>query len=305
MKYYFSLQLRMLNRQLTDFGLHPVAGYFLLVLIYAGLSVYLFSKTEFAAYIYLVIAISFMMKLSETGRNGFMKTCFNAYDYYKIRMIENLLMALPFTFFLLFNLAFLTAASLMIISGILVIFNSKSALNFAIPTPFLKRPFEFNIGFRNTFYVIFFAYFITVMAVIAGNFNLGIFTLILILFVCMTYYAEMENEFYVWIFSLSPNRFLIHKIQTAILFSTLLCLPVFTGLSVFFPGNIGVLAGFQCLGYLYLITVVLAKYADFPNKINLPQVLVIAFSISFPPLLIGVIPFFYLKSVQKLNEILR
>ena len=304
MRYYFSLQFKMLNRHLTDFGLLPVAGYLISLLTFIGISVFLFSKTEYAEYIYIVVALSLLLKFSETDRNRFLKSSFNVNDYYKMRITENVLLALPFAAFLLAKTFFLPAALLMITCVFLVIVNFKSTLNFTIPTPFSKKPFEFIAGFRNTFYIIIFALFLIFMAITADNFNLGIFALILILLIFMTYYANLENEYYVWIYSLSPNEFLFHKIKIAIMNSTILCLPVIASLGIFFPGNIGVIAGFQCLGYLYLITVILAKYSDFPNKMNLPQVLVIAFSISFPPLLLGVIPFFYFKSITRLKEIL-
>ena len=142
------------------------------------------------------------------------------------------------------------------------------------------------------------------MAVLSGNFNLGIFALILILFICMTYYTDPENEFFVWIFSMTPKGFLFHKIKIALLFSTLLSLPVTIVLSIFFPGNIIAVIGFQCLGYLYLIAVILAKYSVYPVKINLPQFVLLAVSIPFPPLLLVLLPFFYLKSVTRLNDLL-
>jgi hypothetical protein len=37
---------------------------------------------------------------------------------------------------------------------------------------------------------------------------------------------------------------------------------------------------------------------------NLPEGMVIAFSLFFPPLLVAIIPFFYTKSINKLKYIL-
>jgi hypothetical protein len=305
MQYYFGLRCRMINRQLTDFGLHPLAGYSLLFLVFLGLSFYLFSRTDFAAYLYSIIALSFVLSQSETGRNEFLKTCFKKQDYYTIRIIENASIALPFVAFLLYKLAFLPATLIMIISVLLVFFNFRSSLTTTIPTPFSRKPFEFIVGFRNTFYMIFFAYFLTVMALLVGNFNLGIFALLFVMIICLTYYANLESEFFVWIFSFSSRGFLIHKIKTALLYSTILSLPIIVGLFIFFPANAGVIVGFQIFGYFCLISVIVAKYSVFPDKINLPQVLLIAFSVSFPPLLLVVIPFFYFKSINRLKDILQ
>jgi hypothetical protein len=304
MHYYFGLQLRLLNRRLADFGLHPLAGYSISLLAFIALSLYLFFKTDIAFYLYCLIAISFVFGRSETSRNEFLKTCFKTLDYFKIRIIENLLITAPFIAFLLYKQFFLPAALLLLISTILAFYTFKSSLAFTIPTPFSRKPFEFIIGFRNTFYLVFFAYFLTVMAVLAGNFNLGIFALLVVIVICTTYYAKPEGIFYVWIFSSSSKGFLFHKIKTGLLYSTILSLPIIVGLVIFFPKNVGVILGFQCLGYLYLITVILAKYSIFPEKMNLPEVLIIISSVSFPPLLLGVIPFFYFKSINRLKEIL-
>ncbi len=133
-RYYFSLQYRMLNRQLSDFGLHPLAAYLLSVAAFIGLSVYLFLKTEYAVYIYCALATGFTYMLSESGRNGFLKTCFSADEYYTIRIIENALLALPFVTFLMYKSAFLPAALL------LLEFPQKSIGKFVFP--FYFKPLQ-------------------------------------------------------------------------------------------------------------------------------------------------------------------
>jgi len=303
MLYYFSLQFRLVNRHLKDFGLQPAVGYILAYLTFTGLSVFLFMRTEFAGYIYAAIALSFTGRLSESARNRFLKSCFSARDFYRIRVLENMLVVLPFAVFLLFQSLFLVSAFLLFSSVLMVFINFNQTLNFTIPTPFYKKPFEFTTGFRNTFFLIIFAYFLTIMSVTTGNFNLGIFALILVLFICMSYYTNSETGYYVWIFSLSPGKFLWHKIRIAYSYASMLCLPVCLALSVFFPSNAAAIAGFISLGYLYMVVVILAKYSAFPDKINLPQFLIIAFCISFPPLLLGVIPNFYSKSINSLRNI--
>ena len=55
MKYYFTLQYKMLNRHLKAFGLPPIIGYILAIIFFIGGSVYLFYKTEYAAYIYRIM----------------------------------------------------------------------------------------------------------------------------------------------------------------------------------------------------------------------------------------------------------
>ena len=75
-------------------------------------------------------------------------------------------------------------------------------------------------------------------------------------------------------------------------------------LLIFFQTNIKAVFGFQALGYCYLLTVILAKYSAYPKKINLPQGILLALSLAMPPLLLVLVPFFYIQSKNRLKEIL-
>ncbi|MCX6269140.1 MAG: ABC transporter permease [Bacteroidetes bacterium] len=295
----------MINRHLIGFGIHPVLGYGILALGFAGLSAWLFSKTDFADYIYVIIALTLISKLSETKRNEFLQICFADKTRYKIRLIENVAAATPFFLFLMYHAAFIPIAILTGSALLLAFYHVKSQFNLTVPTPFYKYPFEFIIGFRNTFYFITAAFFITFMAVATGNFNLGIFALILVFFTSISFYVNPENDFFVWIYRLTPGQFLIMKIKIALLFATFLVMPVTIALCTFFSSEIPVILGFQALCDLYLATIILAKYSVFPHQMNLPQMVIIALSVGFPPLLVGIIPFFIFQSVNRLKWLLQ
>jgi len=102
MKEYLTLQYKMTKRKLSD-GSRPIVGYLLallILLVFAGFSVLLlYSEMTFAPYIYVLISLFFTSKLSEIKRNDFLKICF-ASGYRKIRILENLIIALPFVIFL-------------------------------------------------------------------------------------------------------------------------------------------------------------------------------------------------------------
>ena len=164
MKYYFNIQYKMFGRKLSDFGINPITGYLLLPILFLGLSFYLFVKTEFTEYIYAFLSISMIAGLSDYNRNDFLKTCFSIKDYRKIRLLENSILALPFFTFLIYKGCFLTAAALLILEIILAFIVFGNKLNYTIPTPFYKRPFEFVVGFRKTFWLVLIAYFIIYMA---------------------------------------------------------------------------------------------------------------------------------------------
>jgi hypothetical protein len=304
MKYYFSLQLKMLNRNISEFGLPPIIGYLLGFVAFLGLSWYLFMKISYANYIYPLIGLSFLNTLSGLARNDFLQSCFSNRQYFRVRLIENMLLVLPFVAFLFLKNEILIALGMLVTSGSLAFFRTQNSFQWSIPTPFYKYPFEFTVGFRKTFFVFIGAYVLTYIAISVNNFNLGIFALILSCFTTLSFYAEPEEDYFVWIFSKTPQSFLFSKIKIALLSLTLLCLPIWISLGITFTENWRVLFIFQGLGYLYLVTVLLAKYSAFPRKISVPQGFLLAFGVWLPPLLILIIPFFYKKSIQQLNEIL-
>jgi hypothetical protein len=304
MRFYFSLQYRMINRRMTDFGIHPVAGYIIMMAAFTVFSLLLFDRIAFAGYVYILAGLSILPALGETRRNNFLKTCFTENAYYQVRIIENTVVIFPFVLFLIIKMMILQATVLFLTASLSALITYSAKTNYTIPTPFGKKPFEFTVGFRNTFIVILLAYFLLVMSAITGNFNLGIASLILLFLVFATFYLNPEDEFYVWIFKSKPVEFLMGKIKTASLYSTFLSLPLVITLGIIFPENAGNISGFLVLGYIYLATVILAKYSSFPRQISLPQFIVLVLTVWFPPLLLAVIPFFFAQSVKRLNVIL-
>jgi hypothetical protein len=304
MRFYFILQYRMLNRQMTDFGIIPALGYVFVLAAFIGFSLLLFNRIASAEYIYIITGLSLLVRLGETKRNQFLKTCFRDHGYYKARIIENGLIVLPFAVFLASKEMYIHALIIVFIAALFALFTFAGRSGFTIPTPFGKKPFEFTVGFRNSFLAVVLAYFMVIMAVYAGNFNLGIAALILVFLTCITFYLNPEKEFYVWIYNQGPGKFILGKITIAWLYSTFLSLPIAIGLSAFFPDRFLIIAGFLALGYIYLSTIILAKYSSFPHQINLPHFIILAVSVWFPPLLLAVIPFFYRQSVKRLKPIL-
>ncbi|MDR1756344.1 MAG: hypothetical protein LBR65_05200 [Culturomica sp.] len=301
---YIKLQYLLTNRKLSAFGVHPAIGYPLLLLLFIGLSTYLFNKTTFAPYAYTLIALYFTAKLSEIRRNDFLKICFGRIQYRKIRLLENLIVVLPFAIFLLYKEHYIPPFLLVATTILLALLNVNITYNIPLPTPFYKKPFEFTVGFRNTFFLFIIAYALTAIAVTVNNFNLGIFSLLLIFLTVLCYYLKPENEYFVWAYSATPAQFLIEKIKTAFRFSFYLCLPILLTLSLFYTENTGVLLLFTALGYLYLVAVILAKYAAFPGEIDLMQAIMLSITFIFPPMLIAVIPLFARQSVHELKRLL-
>ena len=290
MKEYFLLQYKLVNRRIKDFVPYPIIGYILLVALFVILSSYLFYKTQFAAYLLIFCSFSFTAKLSGTKRNDFLRACFGKRASV-IRIMENLILSIPFIAFLAYKQSYLPIAILLSLSIIMALSNFKTSFNLTIPTPFYKKPFEFSVGFRNTFYLFLLSYGLAIIAVFVDNFNLGIFSLLLIFLTTYYYYLKPENEYYVWIYALSPAAFLYQKIRT--------------GLAFCYNNNIFLLLAFFILGLIFLSTIVLMKYSTYPNEIGLIQAILIALTFTFPPLLIIAIPIFFRQSIKQLSKYLR
>ncbi len=244
MKEYFQLQFKMLNRKMIDFGLPLLIGYTLLPFVFILLSNYLFGNTEFANYVYGLIALSFVSKLSEPKRNNFLKSIFNKDKYNKLRIIENVIYCLPFTLFLIYKKQFILSIILNLSVVIITLFNFSTNINVTIPTPFSKKPFEFTVGFRKTFYIFPIAYFLTYISVSVGNFNLGVFSMLLIGITCFSYYSKIENEYFVWNYNLSSKEFLLEKMKTCLVYFSLLILPIIITLAIYFFNEINILIVF-------------------------------------------------------------
>ena len=305
MRDYLALQFRLVNRHLSDFGIQPALGYLLIAIIFSGFMVYLFTVTPFASYLYALIALGGSSLLSEAGRTGFLKQHFSKQQFLAIRCVENITVAIPFIIGLLIYQEWLLALGVLLISASLSFTSFESNLHIIIPTPFYKYPFEFTVGFRKNYPVILLAGFLMVMAVLYHNANLGLFSFALVLLVCLLFYMQSETVYLVWIHALSPQQFLLHKVRLAVMYATLLCLPFAAVILIFFMSHAGYLAVIYISGILYLATIVLGKYAFFPAPMSLPQGLLMAFTFSFPPLLLILLPYFYNRSLRQLKPVLQ
>jgi hypothetical protein len=301
---YFKLQLRIINRYFTEFGVSPIFVYLIVPFLFFHASNNLFLKTDYASILYSIFGLILIFQFGEKKKNNFLKLTFNKIEYLKIRIFENSLIICPFVFFLIFKQFYIEAILLLFVGISFALITFKNSFTLTIKTPFFKHPFEFCIGFRKTFFVFIIAYFLAFMSINVNNFNLGVFSLLLVQLTCLSYYVNPESSFYVWIYSMSPNEFIKYKFRTIIIYSTILCLPIVISLAVFFTKDIYIILGILCLSYLFILTGMLAKYAAFPDKITIREGVILAFLAWFPPILILVIPYLYIKSVKKLNTIL-
>ncbi|HTN45311.1 MAG TPA: hypothetical protein VL098_03120 [Flavipsychrobacter sp.] len=304
MKAYFRLQLKIMNRRLSDFGVHPALGYLILSVLFVILSELVFRRTVFAPYLYVLVGSAISTGLGESKRNDFLKLIFHQNTYRQLRIIENALLVLPFSIFLLYKGLVLSTILLMVLTSVLALLRLNAPSSLVIPTPFNKRPFEFLVGFRNVFPLVLAAYGITLVAIRMDNFNLGVFALGVVFLTSCTFYLKPENEYYVWVFRKNAAGFLLSKFKTALGYVMLLSLPIAVALASFYPERIPGLLLVITIGSSFLLSVIAAKYASYPNEMNVPHFLLVAICISFPPLMVVLIPYFFMKSLKRLKSIL-
>lgn len=304
MKYYFRLQFTRINRHISDFGLNPALGYILSVGLFVLGSIYLFDRTTYAGYVLLAIGLSFAFRLSDSKRNTALKSYFTRNGYIQIRIIENAILAIPFLTMLGLYQSFIPALILLVLFATLSFLDFSQKQSFTIPSPFGKHPFEFTVGFRKTYALILSAYFLGTMAIIYSNFNLGVFSQFLLFAIFMSYYGDPEHEYFVWSHAYSAKSFLNHKIKKALILGNIASLPMLLGLSICFSQYIYLLVFFQILASFYLVTILLGKYAAYPDRINLPLSIFIGVSLIFPPLLIAILPYFYGNATNRLQNLL-
>ncbi|MEO8253312.1 MAG: ABC transporter permease [Flavobacterium sp.] len=294
----------MSNRKIKEAGLNPLLGYLLGLTAFVLLSEYIFDRSEFAQYLIIFTCLSLQFKLSKKNRADFLLSTFGDKTKKKIRILENLILCIPFVSFLLYKSFLFEASILFLCSTILALCSFHSTINLTIPTPFSKRPFEFSTGFRKTFFIFPIAYTLTVIAINVDNLNLGIFAFLLIFLTSLSYYHKPEQEYYVWVHAETAKAFLKNKVFNASKNATIVTTPILISLLLFYPSEFELILLFFLIGLLFLLTVILAKYSAYPEEMNLPEGMIIAFSLYFPFLLLAFIPFFYTKSIRNLKNIL-
>ncbi|MFN6079418.1 MAG: ABC transporter permease, partial [Bacteroidota bacterium] len=255
-------------------------------------------------YLVILSCLSFQFQLSEKNRTDFLQSTFGDKTKNKIRILENLMVSIPFVSILLYKSLIIEAGILVLCSISFALVSFHAHFNLSIPTPFSNRPFEFSTGFRRTFYLFPMAYALAFIAINVDNFNLGVFSFLLIFLTTLGFYSKPEQEYYVWVHAETPGKFLKNKMLHASKNAAFLTAPILISMLIFYPADFALISGFFMVGLLFLWTIILAKYSAYPGEMNLPEGMIVAFSLFFPPLLLAVIPFFYLKSVNKLKFLL-
>lgn len=266
MKYYFTLQYVRLKRDLITTGLNPFLGIGIFLLSFIGVSELIFSKINYSSQLYVLFALLTVTTFGEEVRNQFLKSIFPPLKFLKVRLLENLLAAVPFSIFLVLKSQYFTAVITIVLSGFLSLYNKVGLTSFQIPSPFSKSPYEFTVGFRRTCLFIIAIYTVAFIAIYFNKYNLALLSLLSIFLLCMTFYSELDPIYYVWIHSQPAKVFLRNKIKTALVYSLSLSSVILVPLICFNFYRIGNIILTTVIGFLYVVLAILAAYVNFPMR---------------------------------------
>ena len=303
MKAYLKLQFAMLNRQIRDLGMNPVVGYVLMAALFVGVCELMFVRVpKYAPYIIMLFCLTLQNVLSKKERSDFLHIVYGGRMKRKIKIVENLIVGIPvFVILLIHNQYIITAMTLIL--SVLAAFVETNSKSFVMPTPFSKNPFEFSVGFRQTFYFFPLIYGLTIISVIVDNLNLGLASVFMLCLLVAVFYINPENEYFGWIYAKSPAKFLMHKALTIVKNTSLLALPMIVLMAVFFTPYVWQALLILAVGELFITTIMLAKYSVFPNQIGIVEMIFGAL-LFVPPFFLLVIPYFYFNSIKQLNNYL-
>lgn len=303
MNFYFTLQIWRIVRWFRENGINPAIGFFLVLPLFIILSKVLFYRTEYGEWIYLLTASWAQNRLITAKTTFILEKNFDKKSYRLIQLCQHFLVASPFLLFMLLEQAYLAFTTLLLLSILLSFVDIKIPKNKIIPTPFRKLPFEYIIGFRKGWWLFLFLYFLMYKAVQVDNYNLGMVSMVLVFIVSMTFYIYLEPPYFVWIYKTTVHEFLLKKLIITWVCVTILNIPSITCL-IFFFHNFHTTLLVYTLAYLLLGSILVLKYAAFPDEASIPMGILYVLSITFPPLLLFTLPYFFQKTKKRLKPIL-
>ncbi len=304
MKNYFRIQLRIFPRRIKQFGISPILFFILAPIILTVLGAWVYSKTLWAGYLIVAATLLWIAPLAAKERNEFLMFTFSITTYYTIRCIENLSCALLIVPWLLYFDDYALAGALVGLSILLALIRIQPFSSTRMATPFGDRLFEFAQGYRRYFVLYFLCLLIIAIAIYVDNFQMAIVFMAVLFLVMAHNYMQAEETYYVWCYAESVRSFMVRKLYTATLYAAAISLPIAGLLYFFFPENALVLILVTLLGLCFVVLMLLAKYAAYPERIGIPQGILIALSISFPVILPLIYWYFARQSHPRLKKYL-
>lgn len=301
---YFKLHAKFLKRQIVDAGFPALILFPAIICLYLSLYYLVKSFPPWGTYLLIIVNFQYLFYLSDFKRNDFLKTIFPINAYYKIRILENILISFGTFILLIVNNHYMLALLLLGCCILFMFTSTTSVWKRSIPTPFTKKPFEFIIGFRQTWLLLVLFYAVGIIAVTADNPNLILFCLFCTCLCCMFYYQTPEPVLIHWNQNRKASNFLRYKIGRGIIQLTLLLVPLLLLFGIGYPDQLYQACIVWLLGLILITFIITLKYAVFPRTMNVTEATIVGLCVIFYPLILAVIPYYYFKALHNLKNLL-
>lgn len=313
--YYISLRLKQFVRFFSSNGIHPLIGITILLLLFTIASVAIFQKLPYAVWIYLALALFSLLELQPAKMNVVLRQQVTANTFFRAKLLENILITIPFLVFLCYKLEWGPAALL------LLTVVPYSYYSFSLPKPRLRTlaspfpayAFEYHNMFRIVMPVYAIYLLLLIVGVVSGNFYVMLAPFFLLLFVMQTAYGLPEDVSYIWLYRCSAARFLQKKMLALLIAYACSFLPfLLTGL-VFYTSSFGMVVVCFIAGLIAMTGALFIKYQFYPSALvtQITQLIFFGFAVSAiasPPVFIILLlftGFSYVRAKRNIKSILQ
>lgn len=313
--YYISLRLKQFARFFSFNGIHPFIGMIILFLLFTIVSVAIFQKLPYAVWVYLVLALFSLLELQPPMMNAMLRHQVRPGTFFKAKLLENILIVIPFVVFLGCKMQWGAAALLLLIvvPYSYYSFSLPKAKLRALPSPFPAHAFEYHNMFRMVMPVYVIYLLLLVVGVISGNFYVMLVPFFLLLFVMQMAYGLPEDVSYIWLYRCTAARFLQKKLLVLLLSYSCTFLPFLLTALIFYTSSFGIAVLCFITGLIALTGALFIKYQFYPSVLvtQITQLIFFGFAVSAiasPPVFIIIllfIAFSYARAKRNLKSILQ
>lgn len=307
MKYYFTLQYKILNRYLKEWITYPI----LFIVLFPFFFVFLFNLAitlPYGNFFFILILVQFLFFLGKKNRNNFLKINFKKKTYRLIRVCENFMISSPFILIEIFNANYFYIFPIMAALILMSFLTLSINYSFVLPTPF-KHSFEFIYMFRKSFLLLVGSIILTVIGVNVNNFNLTIFSLFVPFSIITLTTKKTEPIYFVWLYKKTTKEFTKEKIKYIILNTTLILVPYYVIAIYGFPEKYFYISSSFIAGVFMVVSSCIVKYANFTSFIILETVIgfiiVLSLGSLFNPLFLFVLVVIVVASLKKYKNFIK
>ncbi|MCH7396982.1 hypothetical protein MM236_03240 [Belliella sp. DSM 107340] len=300
---YFKIELFSISRKFREMRINPIFGFLFSTLVFIFASYSNFTHFYFPQYIYLASLIFTLQSRVNFEKSSFLEMIYGTSKNFKIRLIENGLICLPFFIGLVYQGYYLESFFVLIIPFIYAFFRFELFRIKKSSTPYFKYPFEFQIGFRKYILVLISLYLSVLVIDYSWLYEFSIISFLGMFALISTFYSSnIEDSSYLRIEVRSVQDFLFKKVLESLFLTLSLVLPMFLIITLKLGLNIEFIV-FLILGMLFIGLVVLAKYASYPQEIGIVQGTIVAISVIFFPISLITFPIFYYKAILNIKHL--